>query len=532
MKKILLLAASVLLFIQCNSVKNHNQHLADLKTQKQLKYDVDYAYKKLQDLHPDLYWYISKADLDYKFDSLKATIDKPMTGLDFYKKISPVIASVRQGHMSVIPDTKWFTKRESKALVDKGIGPFSQFEFDIFNGKIYVIKNKSYDKSIKPGSEVVAINNTNLADLLKRYAAWFTSDGFNQTFKNTRLGKNFPLFYSNENGIQDSLVYSFKYHDSIQTAIIKRRIVDSVKTDTGQKPEKKRITAAEKEKLKAEKKKKALYGYNEMTKLYNRNLKFTESDSSIAIMKIHGFSIGNASAFYKQSFEKISQYKTKTLIIDIRDNPGGSLYEIADLYGYLSDSTYVFSDKSEVASKTSLLHADYLKGGSLGTKALKAVFAPLYYGYMFFKVHKNEDGKFYYSTTDSKPHQKKTEAFNGKVYVLINGGSFSASCILSSNLKGSKRAYFVGQETGGAYNGTVAGRMPIITLPNSKIQVHVGLMLIAPHYKSEIEGRGIFPDKEIIPTLQDRLTDNDPEMNWVMEDIKKAKADVYEASTK
>ena len=115
--------------------------------------------------------------------------------------------------------------------------------------------------------------------------------------------------------------------------------------------------------------------------------------------------------------------------------------------------------------------------------------------------------------------------------MLINGGSFSASCILSSNLQGSKRATFVGEETGGTYNGTVAGRMPLIKLPNSKLRVRVGLMLVAPHYKTDVEGRGIFPDVAILPSLEDRLKKIDPEMNWVLEDIKNNKNAEQAAST-
>jgi C-terminal processing protease CtpA/Prc len=104
---------------------------------------------------------------------------------------------------------------------------------------------------------------------------------------------------------------------------------------------------------------------------------------------------------------------------------------------------------------------------------------------------------------------------------MINGGTFSASSIISANLKGSKRATFVGEETGGAYNGTVAGIMPTIELPYSKTKVTIGLMVVAPFYKTPIEGRGIFPDKEITPTLTDYITGQDPELNWILEDIRK-----------
>jgi hypothetical protein len=69
----------------------------------------------------------------------------------------------------------------------------------------------------------------------------------------------------------------------------------------------------------------------------------------------------------------------------------------------------------------------------------------------------------------------------------------------------------VGEETGGAFNGTVAGFMPVVELPHSELKI-IGLMMMAPHHKT---GRGIFPDKEIIPTLEDRLKGNDPELSWI-----------------
>jgi hypothetical protein len=55
--------------------------------------------------------------------------------------------------------------------------------------------------------------------------------------------------------------------------------------------------------------------------------------------------------------------------------------------------------------------------------------------------------------------------------------------------------------------------MPVVELPHSELKIR--LMMMAPHHKTEIKGRGIFPDKEIIPTLEDRLKGNDPELSWI-----------------
>src|SRR6187431_3255993 len=136
MKKIFFLLLFSLLFIHCTSIKEHNEHVDDLIHKDYLKADVDFTYRNLQRLQPKLYWYISKKELDYKFDSLKNTIKKPMTSYEFYKKLSPVVASIRQGHLTVNPSVKIFSKSEQQAFKKKGIGPFSQFEFEIINDRI------------------------------------------------------------------------------------------------------------------------------------------------------------------------------------------------------------------------------------------------------------------------------------------------------------------------------------------------------------------------------------------------------------
>jgi C-terminal processing protease CtpA/Prc len=59
-------------------------------------------------------------------------------------------------------------------------------------------------------------------------------------------------------------------------------------------------------------------------------------------MKIRGFKNKSYNKFYKESFEQLRASKTKTLILDLRSNGGGRLAEIAELYSYLADSSFVF----------------------------------------------------------------------------------------------------------------------------------------------------------------------------------------------
>jgi C-terminal processing protease CtpA/Prc len=522
MKKILLLVLTVLLFIQCSSVKNKNAQLETLLSVEKMKQDVDYTYQKLQRLHPNLYGYIDKAALDYKFDSVKKTITSPLKPLGFYKKLSPLVAAVRQGHSQVYTPTKQFTKKEAKILEKKGTGPISQFDLDVIDNKLYIIKNKSQDQSIQAGAEIISMNNISPSELIAEYDSYFSSDGFNTTYKSAVASRKMASYFTYEKGITDSIQYQFKFKDSITTSIITRKSPEKPKKDSLKEKTlkvKQLLTQVQKEALKAFKRKKRISGYNKDAQNFTRNFNFISKDSSVAYMKIRGFKNKSYKTFYKESFQQLQDSKTEILILDLRSNGGGRLAEIAELYSYLADSSFVFLDKSEVVSRASLVRGSYFESNSLPEQIIKIIFAPLAYTYAFFEVRKEEDGN-YYTQSFTKVKEPTATAFKGKIYVLINGGSFSASSIISSNLKGSGRATFVGQETGGAYNGTVAGFMPEIEFPNSQLKVRIGVMNVVPHYKTPVIGHGIYPDHEIIPTLQDKIEGKDPELQWILNDIK------------
>ena len=118
MKKIAFLLL-ILTLNSCISVKKYNERLEMPISSEKLKQDIDYAYLKLQKLHPTLYTYIPKEKLDYKFDSLKNTIQQPLKPLEFYFKLAPVISEVRQGHVRVVPPEKKLTKKKIKKLKEE-----------------------------------------------------------------------------------------------------------------------------------------------------------------------------------------------------------------------------------------------------------------------------------------------------------------------------------------------------------------------------------------------------------------------------
>jgi len=514
------------LIVGCTSVKRSNSRLAEKRPVNELHSDIDFLHRKLEKYHPQLYLYISKSELDYKFDSLRSIITEPLTSREFYYKVAPLVASIKQGHSRLFQSTKDFTAKEIKQYKINSYGktPLAKMNFGIFNDKLFVLGNSSWNKAVTPGTEVVSINGIAAKQLLDKYKTTFASDGFNTTFKDRMLSKRFHAFLLSDFDFTDSLTCRVRVADSLVTMLLLRqKPIDTIKRDSVKAVIKKSLTAAQKDSVKIEKRKRQYLGYNYEEKSFSKSLTFLEADSSIAIIRIGDFSLGQYKKFYKNSFKTLDSLKTETLILDLRNNLGGRANEIKDLYSYLADTNFVFVDKSEIVSPRSMLFTAFFKGKPLLFNVLTLPIYPIYAGVVLTRISKSND-KYFFRLGVAKETKPKANRFKGKIYVLINGASFSASCTISSNLQGSKRAIFVGEETGGGYNGTVAGIMPVFTLPNTKLKVKFGLMTVDPHHKTNVFGHGIYPDVPITPTLDDFLKGNDPEVKWVVEKVRSEKA--------
>ncbi len=502
----------------CTSIKKMNYLVTEKKhTPEELRKDVDFAYMLLTKGHPGVYWYITKEKLEFKFDSLKKTLTTGLTTKEFYKKMAPLIAEVKCGHTRLIAVTKKLTKYEKDSLAKLG-KPITQFGYKVINNGLYVT---SYHKKItqaKKGDEILAINGVPSLEIINNLTKNYASDGYNQTFKAAVLNRAFVNWYTLIYDNKDTLDFKIKKRDSIfnltLTTIKKEDKKDSISV-------KKKIVKLSKDSVLAKRnlakeKLKIRYKGSDELKKPMLDLKFLEKDSSIAYLKVKSFSFpyANFNRFFKESFLAIKDGKTKDLIIDLRDNGGGSLTACRNLFAYLVDQDFIYLSKTTVDRRFN----PYLHSKGV-FNALKIVPFQILNTFLL----KKENDKYKLNYTGMKLLHPKKNHYDGKVYVLINGYSFSASALLSSNLKEIKRATFVGQETGGGYNGCVAGSIPILNLPNSKLKLRMGLYPVKPNAYTEIIGRGIFPDQEIIPNIEDVVTGKDKELEWVMNNLTKFK---------
>lgn len=528
MKAKLLFFIVSLIFYSCGSVKKYNEQISKLHTPQELRDDVDATYQQLKKYHPRLYQYTSKKEMDFKFDSLKKTIQTPLSSRAFYEKLAPVVGSVRQGHINVTPPDRKFSRKEFKEYRDKSFA-FYSMDFEFLDEKLWLIGAMGKD-TLLIGSEVLAVEDETPKQIIEKYNSLIASDGFNKTLFDDFVGSRFPRFYIKNNGYQDSIHITFKNTDSIFTRTIRwedkkkanATTKDSLATDSLQKLPAKKLTREERKAKKIEERRERKYnskrGYVKSKNQYTRTFSLIGADSLIAYMKIRGFSNGNPDDFYEESFNTIDSLGLKSMILDLRNNGGGSLAEIDNLYSYFTDKPYTLVEPSEVNTRIPFLPYFTSNTNPGFIRGLAVLFAPVIVTHNLLKTRKIDD-TLYYSLNSSKEHKPNPKNYKGKLYVLINGNSFSASSILSTQLKGTNRATFVGQESGGAYNGTVAGIFKDYELPNSKVVLRIGMMQVETYYKTEPDGFGVPVDKEITPTRADREEQRDPEIEWILNDI-------------
>jgi hypothetical protein len=175
MKKYFFYLLLLVFFTHRATFKKHNALMdKSLSVAEQIE-DVNYLEKKIEKIQPSLYQFISKEDLHSKFDSVRSTINTSLKPNDFYFKVSPLLASIRQGHASMTPLITEYSKKESKENKKKGIGPVSQFDYKWLDHKLYILKNNSKDSTIQIGTEVVAIENSTPQYLFSKYRKTYTS---------------------------------------------------------------------------------------------------------------------------------------------------------------------------------------------------------------------------------------------------------------------------------------------------------------------------------------------------------------------
>ncbi|BDD12080.1 hypothetical protein FUAX_45120 (plasmid) [Fulvitalea axinellae] len=460
------------------------QTIAQVSTDS-ISYKNDLAiYKKtLEETHPSLYRFSSKEKFDSLFNLTKSNLDKKTTELDFFRAISKLSSLVREGHSYIQP-----TKSLSSSIQNKSLFPFSVLVED---SCITVQDSRSAELAYLKKAVIYSINGQSVKSILKSLSE---STCMVSAFNNSGLKSRLSLY--------NNFAFAYYYFiDTTSTFNIDFRLISDNK-----------IRTATIEGSSAQ-----LSGKNypqlPADPIPPFSLEINEQRST-AIMSISTFAywavgkkIKDYSKFFKKSFTSIQNQKIKNLIIDVRGNRGGEEMIAGELLTYLID--YEF--RIYKYSKANSLEFDFINSlpNSNQIKLSKSNYIVSDSGF----VMKRADFLKEYVP------QKKNQ-FKGNVYLLSNGICASACHIFLALIKTHKVGKIIGQESGGAFED-VDGRQRIkFTLPYSKIFVSYPTWAMKLNTSGGDKRRGVIPDYEVFPTIEDIALGKDVEMELALKLIR------------
>ena len=450
---------------------------AKLIEPNKLKEDLDFLFKTIEEVHPNMYAYTTKDEFTKYRDELYNQIDRPMSRQEFYKLTAPVVASLKNMHTTLLPFLE-----EYKQYSKKG-GKTFPLELRWDGSKATLAKN--YSSAFVPiGGEVLTINGRKASKMFMRFSHWIAAE---HQRTNPWLIE-YPVFLRPLLLLEYGPVDSWDLEIKATNSAIRSYTVPSLSLSEFINDE----SAATIERKK-----------------HYRIIR--EYDTAV-IEFYKWLEPKKLGEFFDETFRDISAKKVSNLIIDIRENTGGSDQCFSALLQYLTAEPLVLYEKfaTKICPQTKERIASLRR--ELPDK---------------FANTKNGD-----VVAIELPRRRPPNSpfrFRGQIFFLIGRHSFSASTVFAAAMKCAQIATLVGEETGDPtifYADSIT-----FELPNSCLQAWVASKLLVCAC-GKPDGRGVIPDYEVEQKPEDTAKGIDTVMQFTLDLIKKSNHNVQSEAKK
>ena len=448
----------------------------------------------LEEYHPGLYWYTTKDSMDYFFRSGNERLHDSMSEPEFRRVISYVTSKMDCGHTTVR-----YSKRYSKYSDTVRARSFP-LSLKIWPDTAVVAANLfRRDSILKRGTVIKAINNKSIEYITDSLFQFLSADGYNRTHKFQTLSNraNFGTLYTSVFGMRPD--YQIDYLDGVGKIKTITIPLYNPASDTTLRAIIRPITSQ------------LPLTIRELKKIRLASTRFFRIDSANqdAFMNLNSFGRGNhLRKFFRTSFRTLCQKKSEYLVIDVRGNGGGSVTNSTFFSRFLANHSFKIADSLYAINNKS--HYGHYIQNHFFTRL-----------FLLFFTRRKHDGYYhfgYFERHHFKPKHKNH--FDGKVYILTGGNSFSATTLFISSIYKQKNVILVGEETGGGAYGNTAWLLPDVTLPSTGVRFSLPLFRLVIDKNIPKNGRGILPEVEADPSVDAIRRGADYKMDKVMELIR------------
>ena len=381
--------------------------------------DLDVLVSTLDRLHPNMYFDIGKEGFEKKLEETKEHLTEEMDVFDYYKIINPLVTDLNDGHTALrFPVTAY---REIESQLFPVSVKVSDQDLSVTVKSDYSVAGESIPKN----AEITSINGIPTQEILREMLRYIS--GERVFYKQSRLSEYFaPLLYVLYRSDAYTINYTFKGTS------------ESVKLEG--------------------------LSYDEFYKRRNGNNDSAakgpyslELIDSVAIMDFRSFTdLKSFKEFLRTTFTTIKDQGISNLILDLRENGGGSSSLGIELFQYLSDKPFHQFEKAIIKSN------DKLK-----EKEVKKLIKP----------------------------RKNSLRFTGNIYVLQSNYTFSSASTFTWAFKHFEMGKIIGEEAGGM--SITHGVFQTETLPNSGLGISVSTRKFTLVGASENDIHGTLPDYKV-----------------------------------
>ncbi|HJQ09503.1 MAG TPA: S41 family peptidase [Gemmatimonadaceae bacterium] len=466
------IAARAFAFLVCCSSALSAQPVRAPLSAAAAQQDFDVLRRALEEAHGGLYRFVDKAELDRRLDEIRARLSQPVSKHEFASIIFETVAEIHDGHARVELDSL-----TASQLADARVLPL---RVALEDDRLIVRFNDSpTDSLVRPGMEVISINGRSSESIIRALSFRVPRDGFIETGRRARIASGFPQLYWLF--IEQTDSYTIVARDAaghrtdITLAGIRERDRRSINNATNA----------------------SLISHLSHLDAPPGNVSLEFLDKGqLARLKVRAFDGQTFPSVLDSAFRAIRERGTSGLILDLRGNGGGVDEYGALLLSYFVDHPFRYFDSIKVTTITPSF-ATWLPRTF---ESLRAGSEP-------------DSRGGYRVTTALHPgvgiQQPQSHPYLGKLVVLVDGGSFSTTADVAAHLRSWRRAVFVGEETGGTYEGNTSGLNALIVLPNSRLRLKVMMYGYWNAVDRQATGRGVIPEHVVPARIVDLLGGRD-----------------------